>query len=223
MAVSEYVFGLFLGFLAIILFYLSSLEPHPPPPQKPSPPPSPPLTPRDPDLPNEPYDEEAIISSMKTIYDLLLNLQYLKLDEIIYPPPSGHAINEELCRSLNLDDRVISLMQRLPCPRDIETSTDFNFIEETRCPVYLDDEDIKESRDPENDGSPEELRLDYLLPTDIALTIGMRYGKSLVLDTKESRCCVFIVLAPLENYKALVMIVFFVMWNIGYWYYMRLC
>jgi hypothetical protein len=59
--------------------------------------------------------------------------------------------------------------------------------------VYLDDEDIKESRDPEHDGSPEELRLDYLLPTGVALTIGKRYGKSLVLDTKDSGCFVFIV------------------------------
>lgn len=196
--ISEYVFGLLLGFLAIVLYSLNSLQPHPPPPQKPSPPPSPLFTPRDPDLPNEEYDEQAIISSINTIYDLLLGLQYLKAGEIIYPSPSGHSINEELCRSLNLDERVISLMRRLPCPRDVETSTDFDFIEETRCPVYLDDEDIKESRDPENDGSPEELRLDYLLPTDIALTIGRRYGKSLVLDTKESGFCASIVLGDLE-------------------------
>jgi hypothetical protein len=107
---SEYVFGILLGFLAIILYFFNSLKPHQSPPVKPSPPPSP-LTPRDPDFPNEECNEQAIISSMKTIYDLLLDLQYLKSDELIYPPPLGHPVNEELCWSLNLDERVMSLIR----------------------------------------------------------------------------------------------------------------
>ncbi|KUJ18112.1 uncharacterized protein LY89DRAFT_684036 [Mollisia scopiformis] len=185
--VSEYAFGLVLGVLIILLFCLQTLEPHQPNiVQQPSPPPSPPLTPHDPNLPIEPYDEKTIINSITVIYELLLDLKYLERDEIIFPPPSGHVINLDICQTLNLDQRVVSLMQQLPYPKDVQTSLDFDLIDETRSPVYTDDDDIEECRDPENAGTPEDIRLDYLLPTDVALTIGKRYGTNLVLDTKEN-------------------------------------
>lgn len=188
---SDYAFGLILGLLMLSIWVLLNLD-HPREiVQKPSPPPSPPLTPRDPDLPIEPYDEEAIAASMATIYKLLIDLNYLKENEIIYPPPGGHTINLELCQSLKLDQRVVSLMQQLPCPRDLETSFDLDIIGETRGPVYVDDDDVRDGRDPENAGTGV-LRLDYLLPTDIALTIGKRYGKSLILDTQASRYSIFL-------------------------------
>lgn len=189
---SEYIFGLSLGLLILIICFLLTLKPHQDVVgQQSSPPPSPPLIPRNPDLPIEPYNEQALVSAFPTIYGLLLDLQYLQRDEIIFPPPSGHQINLELCRSLKLDDRVISLMQRLPYPKDVQGSLDFYIIDENRCFVYIDDNDVKDGRDSESAATGEELRLDYLLPTDNALTHGSRYGTSLVLDTKESGCFIF--------------------------------
>ncbi|KAE8452787.1 hypothetical protein EG329_013059 [Mollisiaceae sp. DMI_Dod_QoI] len=184
---SEYVFGLSLGLLIVFLYFLQTLEPH----QKiiireSSPPPSPQLSPRDPQLPPEPYDERTIISSITTLYDLLTALGYLEGDEIIYPPPSSHSINLDLCRTLNLDERVVFLMQLLPCPKSIDDSYHFDLIQDSRALAYVDEGGIEEGRDPENAGTHEELKLDYLLPTDVALTIGGRYGTSLVLGTKDS-------------------------------------
>ena len=55
---------------------------------------------------------------------------------------------------------------------------------------FLRDGDILESRDPENlaprPGEKSELRLDYILPHDVALSHNLRDGMTLVLDTKDS-------------------------------------
>jgi hypothetical protein len=72
--------------------------------------------------------------------------------------------------------------------KSIQDSLHFNLIEDSRALVYTEDEDIKATRDPENGDIPEALRLNYLLPTDIALTEGSRYGTSLILDTQASWC-----------------------------------
>ncbi|CZR53267.1 uncharacterized protein PAC_03145 [Phialocephala subalpina] len=146
---------------------------------------TPPLSPRDPNLPIEPYDEQAIVSSITAIYDILLALKYLVHEDIIYPPSSGHQINVQLCEFLSLDKRVISLMQRLPYPNTGEDFWQWELIHDSRTMKYIDEDDIKEGRDPEKAGW-DDPRFDYLLPTDVALTIGGRYGTTLVLDTKEN-------------------------------------
>ncbi|KAF8863515.1 hypothetical protein BDZ45DRAFT_722290 [Acephala macrosclerotiorum] len=184
---SEYVFGLSLGLLVLLVYFLHTLEPHPRPlvPREPSPPPTPPLSPRDPNLPTEPYDEQAIVSFLTKIYKFLLDLKYLKDEDIIHSPLSGHQINLQLCEFLHLDPRVISLMQRLPYPRTGEDVWRWELIHDSRTMNYLDEDDIKEGRDPEKAGW-DDPRLDFLLPTDITLTVGGRYGTTLVLDTKEN-------------------------------------
>jgi hypothetical protein len=87
-----------------------------------------------------------------------------------------------------LKPAVISLMKRLTYPKSIQNSLHFNLIEESRALVCSEDEDTKAGRDPENGGTPEALRVDYLLPKDIALTAGSRYWTNLILDTQVSWC-----------------------------------
>src|SRR5438045_660901 len=60
------------------------------------------------------YNEEIIISLINEFYSLLVSLAYLQTSQIIYPPVNGHNINEEICKSLNIDDTVISLMKKIP-------------------------------------------------------------------------------------------------------------
>jgi hypothetical protein len=79
-------------------------------------------------------------------------------------------------------------MKRLTYPKSIQNSLHFNLIEESRALVCSEDEDTKAGRDPENGGTPEALRVDYLLPKDIALTERSRYWKNLILDTLVSWC-----------------------------------
>lgn len=141
-----------------------------------------------------PYNEAVIVSLITEIYTILLKLRYIESSQLNYPPPNGYPLNKSLCVSLNLSPAVISLIEKLPCPIDEETALSFEFLTESRAVVYTDDKDLKESRDPNNAGTLEDIRLDYLLPSDVALTIGRLYGVSLVLDTKESLCYPFLFL-----------------------------
>lgn len=187
----EYIFGLSLRVVALTISCLLLIPPHPSPvfERRPTPPPSrsPSPSPSAPAI-IEPYDEDEIVSAMKAICDILIQLDQITPDQLVYPPASGHSINIELCESLNLEPAVISLMKRLTYPKSIQDSLHFNFIEDSRALVYTKDEDTKAGRDPEIGGIPEALRLDYLLPTDIALTEGSRYGTNLILDTQASWC-----------------------------------
>jgi hypothetical protein len=134
----------------------------------------------------EPYDEYEIVSAMNAIYYIFIQLDQIKPGPLVYPTASGHSVNTELCESLNLKPALISLVKRPTYPKSIQDSLHFNLIEESRALVYTEDEDIKAGRDPENGSTPEALRLNYLLPTDIALTEGSRYGTNLILDTQAS-------------------------------------
>jgi hypothetical protein len=125
---------------------------------------------------------------MKVIYDILFQLDQITPDQLVYLPASGHSINTELYESLNLEPAVISLMKRLTYPKSIQDSLHFNFIEDSRALVYTEDEDIEAGRDLGNGGILESLRPNYLLPTDITLTEGSRYGTNLILDAQASRC-----------------------------------
>ncbi|KAH8812548.1 hypothetical protein F5884DRAFT_785752 [Xylogone sp. PMI_703] len=130
------------------------------------------------------YSEATIVSLMTEIYTILLKLRYIETSDIIYPPTDGHVLDEALCASLNLAPAVISLIRKLPCPVDVETARTFDFLLETRTIVYTDRRDLWASRDPDHSGTFDDLiRPDYLLPSDIALTVGRLYGLSLVLDT----------------------------------------
>jgi hypothetical protein len=116
----EYIFGLSLGVVALIISRLLLIPPHPSPvfERRPNPPRSP-----SPEAPAiiEPYDEDEIVSAMKAIYDILIQLDQITPDQLVYPPASGHSINTELCESLNLEPAVISLMKRLTYPKVYKT------------------------------------------------------------------------------------------------------
>jgi hypothetical protein len=183
MEIAEYAFAFSIALIFFSGYLLIIIPPKEPPKVKkrreasPSPPP-----PEVPDIVH-PYNEDVIISLMIKLYTILINLGAIKPDDIVYLPASGHHNNTKLCESLHLVPRVISLMKRLPYPA---VSWDFEIIYETRAPVYTEDREIEEWRDPDLAGTMEDLRLDYLAPTDIALTIGGLHGKCLVLDTEES-------------------------------------
>ena len=55
----------------------------------------------------------------------------------------------------------------------------FGFLLESRTVAYTDGKDLQESRDPESAGTVfEHVRLDYLLPSDVAMAIERSHGLS---------------------------------------------
>jgi hypothetical protein len=188
---AEYAFGLSIVIVFLTCYVLSILPPREPPKVKarrvsspsPLPPEIPPII--------EPYSEEAIVSSMTALYNILIDLGVINSDDVVCPPPGGHSINIKLCDTLHLNPRVVSLMKRLPYPTTLQTSLNFDLLEDTRAPNYTIDSEIEDGRDPDGVGTRDDKRLAYLAPTDIALTIGGLYGTLLVLDTRESLCISF--------------------------------
>ena len=150
----------------------------------PNPPPSPILN-----TMSTPYNEAEIVSLITELYSLLIKLSYFNYNDVSFPPKNGHQINEDICRNLHLDSAVISLMKKLPYINgDLRYGI---YLFPGSIPYcFLQDGDILESRDPENlpqkEGVEETIRLDYILPHDIALSHNLRDGMGLVLDTKAS-------------------------------------
>jgi hypothetical protein len=64
-----------------------------------------------------PYDETVIVDLIHEMYRLLIIFGSLEPDEVKWPLPEGHAINETLCQESNLDSAVVSLMKKLLYPR----------------------------------------------------------------------------------------------------------
>lgn len=194
----EIIFATIIGILAIILVKMLQQPAHQPPPQpyrspSPTPPSSPIFSPTD-----TLYNEETIVSLINEFYSLLVSLAYLQTSQIIYPPEDGHNVNEKLCKSLNIDDTVISLMKRIPYTDgpyknvgnlegfDEEASAyGCHLFPGSRGYCFLRGDDIVESRDPECNGH-EGVRLNYLLSHDVALSHCLRDGMILILDTKAS-------------------------------------
>lgn len=180
----EILFASFLGIIILISIILIQ-QPDPPRYQdqprrtpSPSPPPSPILN-----TINTPYNETEIASLLTELYELLVKLAYIPHEAVTWPPESGHEINEELCTQLGMDAAVISLMKRIPYVNSDE-GYGLHLFPRSEADSFLRDDDILESRDPENFST--ELRLYYILPHDIALSHNMCDGMTLVLDTKAS-------------------------------------
>lgn len=178
----EILFASFLGIIILISIILIQ-QPDPPRYQdqprrtpSPSPPPSPILN-----TINTPYNETEIASLLTELYELLVKLAYIPHEAVTWPPESGHEINEELCTQLGMDAAVISLMKRIPYVNSDE-GYGLHLFPRSEADSFLRDDDILESRDPENFST--ELRLYYILPHDIALSHNMCDGMTLVLDTK---------------------------------------
>lgn len=140
-----------------------------------------------------PYDEDEIVQLITEIYQLHIKLCTIEADQIAFPPDGGHYfLHEETCASLRIDPVVVSLMKRLPYPKEREMQLEFCLLP-GGCPlVYTHYQDIYAGRDTEN--APmfgmEPLDLTYTLPHDVAITICChRDGYSTILDTKESKLC----------------------------------
>ena len=90
METAEYAFAFPIGLVLFLCHILTKILPRKPPKVKnarsrphPSPPP--------PEVPEivEPYSEEAIVSSMTKLYNILINLEVISPDHITYPPDAG--------------------------------------------------------------------------------------------------------------------------------------
>jgi hypothetical protein len=140
----------------------------------------------------EPYDESTIVSLWTEVYRLQEALAYFPAsDSVIYAPPEGHAINLDLCERLQLSPAVVSLLKRLPYPKDDWIAKEWPIIQKCPAVVYTDDNALFVTRDPEK--APiivhkDEIRLDYLKPSELALTLGTAddAGTSIILDTDSS-------------------------------------
>lgn len=138
-----------------------------------------------------PYNEQEIVNLVVELYELLVELCYFPHADIAWPPQlKGHHINEVICEELGLATEVVRLMRRIPYPRDSYLAKDFELFPWSRVFVYVEDEELRNGRDPDNYG--EECRLDYIKKTDLALCSGTRDGMSVVLDTVESTCIFFL-------------------------------
>lgn len=195
---ADVAFAAAISLVLLVLIHLLQQPAHEPPPEPPlapsssSPPssPSPPLPPT-----GMPYNEETIVNLITEWYSLLISLAYLHPTQVIYPP---HDINERLCKSLGIDDMVISLMRKIPYVdgpfADIqkregldegETVYGCHVFPGSMAYSFLRDDDIVEGRDPEN-GGVGGVRLNYLRSHDVALSHCLRDGMILILDTKAS-------------------------------------
>lgn len=123
------------------------------------------------------------------VYRLQEALAYFPAsDSVIYAPPEGHTINLDLCERLQLSPAVVSLLKRLPYPKDDWIAKEWPIIQECPAVVYTDENALFVTRDPEK--APimvhkDEIRLDYLRPSELALTLGTAddAGTSIILDT----------------------------------------
>ena len=153
----------------------------PPPSRSPSPPPR--ALPPSVIYTKTPYDEDEIAEIVTKIYEVPVELCYISAEDIAWPASTGpHAINEELCKVLNLDPVVISLMKRIPYPKDQYRAWCMEFVPYSRPWCYLEDGEIRKGREPAYDGV-----LGLILLQDIVLTTNPRDGETIVIDTKESQ------------------------------------
>ncbi|KAJ5712753.1 hypothetical protein N7493_009221 [Penicillium malachiteum] len=147
---------------------------------------------------HKPYDEKLIVDNFHELYRLLIQLGYFKSEDILFPGHERHSINEELCQELNLSQEVVSLMKKLPYPVDGYHKP---ILWQSRAFEYYRDEDILNGRDPEQADTGNELRKDFLLPHEIALTCWLDDGISVILDTKENTIRVIDESDPVHNYR----------------------
>lgn len=136
-----------------------------------------------------PYNDVEFVGFVTDLYELLIKLAYLSRDQITWPPSGGHAINEGLCRELQIEPGAVSLIERLPY-----VGGDFRYsihlTPQSEPLSYLQDDDMERSRDP--DGEPPRLRRDYIFARDIPLTVPADGGSYLVMDVKYSKSLVFV-------------------------------
>lgn len=131
-----------------------------------------------------PYNEDEIVGLVTKLFEPLVEVAYIGRDHIRWLPAGGYAINEDLCRELQVAPEVISLLKRLPYV-DEDCPYSLHLLPNSEPLSYLQDSDVERSRGP--DASPHRPRRDYILPHDISLTGPSDEGPYFVLDVRESR------------------------------------
>lgn len=131
-----------------------------------------------------PYDEDEIVDLVSDLYELLIKLAYIGRDQVSWASDGGHAINEDLCRELQIEPRVVSLMKRIPYVHE-DLRWSIHLFPRSEPLIYLLDEDVERSRDP--GGDADAVNRDYILPHDIPLTTPGDEGPYFVLDIRESK------------------------------------
>ena len=133
-----------------------------------------------------PYHEDEIVGLMTELYKLLVELCYITDDDIDWAPMEGHLINEILCEEIGIEEAVVSLMRRLPYHKDNRTYYGFFLFPQSKPYRYVDDDHIRNGRDPETlDPFNYPPRLDFLSAQDLAhASPGLR-GTMINLDTRE--------------------------------------
>ncbi|PYI35399.1 hypothetical protein BP00DRAFT_422171 [Aspergillus indologenus CBS 114.80] len=137
-----------------------------------------------------PYNEDTIVGLVSDIYRIYVQLGYMNnradaTEELVWPPPEGHSINEALCEELDLSPKVISLMRRLPYPVSIGIAAYLPFKPLSTAFAYIDDRQIRDGRDPGR-WIYDQPRTNFLLPHEIALASADDEGIHIILDTEEN-------------------------------------
>lgn len=143
------------------------------------------------------YDEATIVRLWTDIYRLQEALCYYPRNSIIYPPSSGHRIDEVTCERQNLSQAVVSLMRNIPYPKDYEDlAYSYPFVNDSIAAVYTEAQCITIGRDSEGYMLGERIRKDLLKPSEVTLTFAKSNGVIVLLDTDEST----FVLSPLSAF-----------------------
>lgn len=133
-----------------------------------------------------PYEEDIIIDLMVEIYHILILLYYIDVVDVVFAPPEGHPIDEPLCAELGIDERVVSLMKRLPYFRNRRKARPI-FPPSVSPLIYTNADHIRASRSPLNLGlEPEDQDNSYILPQELPLFAGSTRDWSWILDVSEN-------------------------------------
>jgi len=132
--------------------------------------------------------ETETVSLLTKIYKLQQALSYYPEDSsIVYPPSSGHHIDEPTCERLNLSPSVISLMKKIPYPRDFDgIAYAYPCVNDSIAAVYTEADCLTAGRDPESHMLGEPLRMNLLKPSELVLTFARRDGVNILIDTADS-------------------------------------
>lgn len=118
------------------------------------------------------YNEGTILLIITRIWEIFIALNYVRRDQVAFAPPTGHALDEELLAEIGpLDDRVVSLMRRLPAVR-ADAVADVEFAPGVSIVSFLKPHQVRRSRDPGDWiswAATEGRTLDPMLPTDVQI------------------------------------------------------
>lgn len=137
-----------------------------------------------------PYNEDAIVDLVSSMYQTLLRLGHYEAEEIIWPPAGGHQLDLGVLEGdAALDERVSSLIRRLP----IQAAVSRKQVCQTMQGVdYRETDVLLRSRDIvcRSSWAPEDHKLESNCdPMDLLLFNYIEWDDAcLILSTKDSEC-----------------------------------